>query len=133
MHPPIDSHPPTDPDRYLRAGVYYSLIAGMTLSTFLCAAGVALALAHTRHTPLALESVRPYYHAGYLVHALATLDATAVLMLATVALILTPVTRVVASVVAFAAGRDYKFALLTTLVVLEIVATVVLGFCGILS
>jgi uncharacterized membrane protein len=52
------------------------------------------------------------------------------MLVATVLLILTPVARVVVSIAAFAADRDYKFVVITSIVMFVMLLTVILGLLG---
>jgi uncharacterized membrane protein len=110
-------------------GVYHSLVIGMTVSTALFAIGVILALLRPSNAPLLAAAGRT----PHLIHGLLSLDPVAIMTLATIAMILTPVARVVVSIVAFAVDRDYTFVAITSFVLLAIVATVVLGALGILK
>lgn len=59
-----------------------------------------------------------------------SLDPIAVMVVATVALILTPIARVAVSMLAFAMDRDYAFVAITGFVLLAIVFTIFLGVTG---
>jgi uncharacterized membrane protein len=52
------------------------------------------------------------------------------MLLATALLILTPVARVVVSIAAFLTDRDYKYVVVTSIVLLVMGVTVVLGLFG---
>lgn len=110
--------------------VYRLLIAGMIVSSLLFASGIALALLHPRFIPLTTRWVRSQYHVGAVLHGITHGDPTAILLVATVLLILTPVARVVVSIVAFFIDRDYKFVAVTSFVFLVMVITVILGELG---
>lgn len=112
------------------AGVYKVLLVGMAVSTVLYAAGMIQAL--RRHERIVLSSawVRSHYHFSLVLHGLASLDPTALLLLATVILILTPVARVVVSIHAFYVDRDAKYVVVTGIVFLVIILTVLLGWLG---
>jgi uncharacterized membrane protein len=96
--------------RELYTIVYRSLLAGMSLSTALFAVGVVLQLLHT---------------AGVLGY-----NPVPLLKAGTRTMILTPICRMVASIIAFFLERDYRFAAITTFVLLTIVLSVVLGLAG---
>jgi len=107
--------------------VHRALLWGMVASTALYALGVARAL----EAPV----VVPLDHAFHLSwrqtwSGLAALDPTALMLAATVLLILTPVARVVLACIAFAVDRDRAFVLVTGAVLAVIALTVVLGRLG---
>jgi uncharacterized membrane protein len=83
------------------ADVYRVLLAGMFISTAIFLLGVIRALLLRTYFPLTPEWVRQHYHVSYVVHGLATLDPFALMLVATVLLILTPVVRVLVSIYAF--------------------------------
>ena len=107
--------------------VHRALLWGMVASTVLYALGVVRAL----QSPVVI----PLDHAFHLSWAqarsgLAALDPTALMLAATVILILTPVARVVLACIAFAVDRDRDFVLVTGAVLAVIVLTVILGRLG---
>ncbi|HVO60163.1 MAG TPA: DUF1634 domain-containing protein [Terriglobales bacterium] len=110
--------------------VYRLLIGGMILSNVLFAAGILLALLHPRYLPLTPEWVKAQYQWRTLKHGLATGNPISLMLLATALLILTPVARVIVSIAAFAADRDYKFVVITSVVMLVMLLTVTLGLLG---
>jgi uncharacterized membrane protein len=110
--------------------VYRLLIGGMILSNVLFAAGILLALLHPRYLPLTAEWVKAQYHWPALQHGLATGNPISLMLLATALLILTPVARVIVSIAAFAADRDHKFVVVTSVVMLVMLLTVTLGLLG---
>lgn len=112
------------------ADVYRLLIGGMILSNVLFAAGILLALLHRRFVPLTAQWVKAHYQWSTLSHGLAAGDSISLMLLATVLLILTPVARVVVSVAAFAADRDYKYVVITSIVMFVMLLTLVLGLLG---
>jgi uncharacterized membrane protein len=121
---------PTSTEENVYVDVYRLLIAGMIVSSLLFAAGIALALLHPRVLPLTTRWVRSQYHIRAVVHGIVHGDPTAILLVATVLLILTPVARVMVSIVAFLVDRDYKFVAVTSFVFLVMVITVLLGELG---
>ena len=120
--------PSTEENVYV--DVYRLLIAGMIASSVLFALGIVLAMLHPQYFPLSTRWVRSQYHVGTVVHGLLHGDPMAVMLVATVLLILTPVARVVVSIVAFAIDRDRKFVVVTSIVFLVMVITVILGELG---
>ena len=112
------------------ADVYRLLIGGMILSNVLFAAGILLALLHPRFLPLTAQWVKSQYEWRTLSRGLASADPISLMLLATVLLILTPVARVVVSIAAFAADRDYKYVVITSVVMFVMLLTVNLGLLG---
>jgi uncharacterized membrane protein len=89
------------------AGVYRALVTGMTISTILFAIGVVLAFVHTEPVDLAPNAMLKYYHWPVFSYGLMHGDPAAVMMLATIIMILPPIARVVVSIIAFAMDRDW--------------------------
>lgn len=112
------------------ADVYKVLLAGMVLSSSLFAIGVILALLHPAYVPLTPEWVRQQYHWHTFIHGLATLNPGTFMLLATVLLILTPVSRVLVSIYVFYVDHDRKYVVVTSIVFLVMVLTVVLSHFG---
>ena len=112
------------------ADVYRVLLAGMVVSTLLFAAGVVLALIHPAYVPLSAAWIRQNYHWAAFVHGLATGDPTTLMMLATILLILTPVSRVLVSIYVFYVDHDRKYVVVTSIVFLVMVLTVILSRLG---
>ncbi|HEX6502202.1 MAG TPA: DUF1634 domain-containing protein [Terriglobales bacterium] len=112
------------------ADVYRLLIGGMILSNLLFAAGIVLALLHPRFVPLTAQWVKTHSQWSNVLHGLAAGDPISLMLLATVLLILTPIARVIVSIAAFAADRDYKFVVITSIVMLVMLLTVTLGLMG---
>jgi len=112
------------------ANVYKVLLAGMIVSTALFAAGIVRALSHPQFIPLTPEWIKQHYHWRAVIDGIRSFDPTVIMLIATVLLILTPITRVLVSIYAFAVDRDYKFVAVTSMVMSVIVLTVVLGLFG---
>ncbi len=112
------------------SGVYRVLMAGMFASTALFIIGVALALLHPVVIPLDSKWILEQYHAGVVFQGLLLGNPASYMMLATILLILTPVTRVLVSIYAFWVDRDYKFVAVTSVVFLVMALTVVLSRLG---
>ncbi|MGH9487867.1 MAG: DUF1634 domain-containing protein [Terriglobales bacterium] len=109
------------------AVVYKALLWGMVASSVLFAAGVVLAL--RRHTVISLG---PPPSLGWTAfwRGLLHFDPTALMLAATVVLILTPVSRVCLALLAFWVDRDRKFVLVCGTVLGVIILTVILGRLG---
>jgi uncharacterized membrane protein len=122
---------PTMPNREAPANVYSAvyraLLWGMVVSTVLYALGVGQAL--WQGTTITLGPVTALGWGAMLGGAL-RLDASSLMQLATVVLILTPVARVVLALCAFWRDRDYRFVVVTGIVLAVIGLTVVLGRLG---
>ena len=112
------------------AVVYHALVYGMYASSALFLAGMLLALFRHESVPLTSAWVRGQmrWHVFWpgLLHA----DPTAIMLLATVLLILTPISRVVFSIYAFAVDRDWPYVWVTSVVLGVIALTVVLARFG---
>jgi uncharacterized membrane protein len=127
---PQNEHDPEVLEENVYAGVYHALLIGMYISTTLFAIAIARALLHPEFVPLTGEWVRDHYHWAVLRHGLATLDPTALMLVATAVLILTPVARVLVSIYAFAVDRNTKYVVITGIVFVIMVLTVILGLSG---
>lgn len=109
------------------AVVYQALLWGMVISSALFALGVVLSL--RRQTVISLGAM-PTLSWRQFWHGLMHLDPTELMQLATIVLILTPVSRVVVALLTFWADRDRKFVLVCGAVLGVIVLTVILGRLG---
>ena len=112
------------------SGVYRVLMAGMFLSTALFIIGVILALLHPAVIPLNSTWILEQYHLGVFFQGLLLGNPASYMMLATILLILTPVTRVLVSIYAFWVDQDYKFVIVTATVFLVMTLTVLSSFLG---
>lgn len=112
------------------ADVYKVLLAGMVLSTTLFAIGVVLALLHPSYVPLTPEWVRQQYHWKTFIHGFAVADPGAFMLLATILLILTPVSRVLVSIYVFYVDHDRKYVVVTGIVFFVMVLAVILSRFG---
>ena len=110
--------------------VYRVLLAGMFVSSALFAVGLARALLHPEAYPLTPEWVRSHYHWSAIWQGLKQFDAFTLMMVATALLILTPVLRVAISIWAFWVDRDYKYVVVTSIVLAVIALSVVLSHFG---
>ena len=134
--PMAEKHDPAHEERLgnvadnVYADVYRVLLVGMILSTLLFAAGVVMALIHPVYVPLSAAWIREHYHWTVFLHGLTTGDPTTLMMLATVLLILTPVSRVLVSIYVFYIDHDRKYVVVTSIVFLVMVLTVILSQLG---
>ncbi len=112
------------------ADVYDVLMIGMVISNILFIAGLALALAHPHFVPLTRDYIRSNYHWQAIKKGLASFRPVSLMMLATLLLILTPVSRVLISVYVFYRGKNHKYVIVTGTVSLVIALTVLLGSLG---
>ncbi len=122
--------PVTVAEENVYADVYRLLIAGMVVTNILFVIGLVLALVHPRYFPLSSEWVRSQYHWRTVVTGLAHGNPSSYMMLGSLLLILTPVARVIVSIYAFWVDHDRKYVALTTLVLIVIILTVILGQLG---
>ena len=119
-----------DSEANVYADVYRLLIGGMIVSNVLFAAGIVLALLHPQFVPLTTAWVRSHYQWTVLFEPLARGHAVSLMLVATLLLILTPIARVVVSIAAFASDRDYKFVGITSVVMVVMLLTLMLGLLG---
>lgn len=122
--------PQPSTEENVHAVVYYALVVGMLVSSILFLIGIASALAHPAYYPLTQRWVREHYSLSRVVHGVIGMDPMSLMMVATVVLILTPVSRVVVSIYAFIVDRDLKFVVVTSIVFVVMVITVVAGLLG---
>ncbi len=109
------------------AVVYKALLWGMVISSALFALGVVLSL--RRHMVISLGPMAAVSWSQFW-RGLLQLDPTELMQLATIVLILTPVSRVVVALLTFWVDRDRKFVLVCGTVLGVIVLTVILGRLG---
>ncbi len=112
------------------ADVYKVLLGGMVISTTLFVIAIVRALLRPEFVPLTPDWIRQHYHWSAIVQGIVSLDPTVIMLIATVLLILTPLARVVVSIYAFAVDRDRKFVAVTSIVLLVMALTVLLGSLG---
>jgi len=115
----------------LNKSMYSVLVVGMIASSILFASGLILFFVQNPN-PMQAEMTH-YSSFREFVQQLMLLRASAILVLATIILIATPITRVLISVVVFAVNRDLKFVLVTGIVVLILLVSMVLGYLWNLS
>jgi uncharacterized membrane protein len=102
----------------------------MVVTNILFIIGLVLALIHPRYFPLSSEWVRSQYYWRTVVSGLAHGNPISYLLLGSLLLIATPVARVAVSIYAFFVDRDYKYVVITGLVLLVILLTILLGKLG---
>lgn len=109
------------------AVVYKALLWGMVISSALFALGVVLSL--RRHTVISLGPM-PAVSWSQFWRRLVHFEPSELMQLATIVLILTPVSRVAVALLTFWVDRDRKFVLVCGTVLGVIVLTVILGRLG---
>lgn len=125
-----DGRPAPGAEENVHAVVYRVLRWGMLASTALFAIGIVLALVRPgAGAPLVGAAPSPHDLAWF-AQGMARLDPAAIMMAATVLLILTPVARVLGSIYAFAVDRDARYVIVTSAVLVVMGATVVAGLLG---
>ena len=97
------------------------LLAGIALSVALMAVGISLLVVRGEALP---GGVTPVSDLG---HGLVSLQAAAYLSLGLIVLIATPFVRVAGSIVAFARERDARYVLVTSVVLVVMCLSVLLG------
>lgn len=117
-------------DQGVYSAVYHALLYGMIASSVLFAIGLVRGMMLHTQFPLTQAWVTSHYHWNVVMHGLATLDPAVLMLVACVLLILTPVVRVIVSIIAFAEEGDRKYVLVTSIVLVVIVLSVVLGKAG---
>ena len=110
----------------LNKAMYDVLMGGMILSTATYIAGIALFL--TQNPSPLQASIIHYQTATQFAAALSTLQSAAVLTLATVFLVATPIARVLVSIFVFALNRNTKYVAVTTIVFLILLLSIMLGY-----
>ena len=110
----------------LNKAMYDVLMGGMILSTVTYVAGIALFLTQN-HSPLQATIVH-YQNVMEFTSALEALQAAAVLTLATVFLVATPIARVLISIFVFALNHNAKYVAITTIVFLILMSSILLGY-----
>jgi uncharacterized membrane protein len=121
-----------DSEGDIYAGVYRTLVVGMTTGSILLAIGVVLAFVRPGGASFALDAAHAY-HPGFILIGLIHADPIAFMALGTIVTILTPIARVVVSIVIFLRDRDYAFVWITLFVLLMAVLSLSLGLFGLRS
>lgn len=107
--------------RDLNEIVHGVLIIGLLISTALMLVGVALALIYGRDLPTAVPDI------GEVIRRVIALRPSGFLALGLLALIATPIVRVVGSIGAFLYERDWRYAAITCLVLAVLMVSLLLG------
>lgn len=127
--PPPPSGRPEEENvpRFLPPLIYYTLRAGVAVWALLALIGIGLLLSGTAGAFSAAAFHGTPFSLSGLVKGLATFKPADVLLLGFLVLIVTPLFRVVISVVSFAIARDRAFTVLTVSVLLLLGVSVVIG------
>ena len=112
----------------LNKAMYDVLMGGMILSSATYILGIALFLVQNQ-SPLQAAVIH-YQSLTQFWDALLTLQSPAVLTLATVFLIATPLTRVFISIFVFASNHNPKYVAVTSIVLAILIGSVLLGYFG---
>jgi len=107
--------------RDLNEVVHGVLILGLLISTALMIAGVGLDLFAQRELPTSVPDI------GNVINRVLVLRPSGFLALGLLVLIATPILRVIGSIGAFLYARDWRFASLTTLVLIVLLVSLMLG------
>jgi uncharacterized membrane protein len=112
----------------LNKAMYRVLMGGMILSSATYAVGIFLFFFRDQNS---LQTSIVHYQSlvGFVTELLA-LRSPAVLTLATMFVIATPITRVLISIVVFASNRNFKYVAVTVVVFLILISSVLLGYLG---
>lgn len=106
--------------------MYRVLVGGMILSSALYIVGVVLFLLQT---PVE-AAITHYQNVTDFTRGLFAYRSAAVLTLATVFLIATPIARVFVSILAFAVNRNLRYVAITIIVFLILISSILLGYVG---
>jgi len=108
------------------------LRSGVFISAAVIAFGILLLVAHgLKGVGNDLGAVGNYPHAfGQVFSGVARLDPISVITLGLLLVILTPVTRVAVSIVAFAMEKDWRYVVITAVVLFVLVVSFALGKAG---
>jgi uncharacterized membrane protein len=112
----------------LNKAMYDVLMGGMILSSATYVLGIVLFLSQNR-SPFQAGVVH-YRSITEFTQGLLTVRSEAVLTLATIFLIATPITRVLISTFVFAFNHNPKYVAVTAIVFLILIASIVLGYFG---
>ena len=110
----------------LNTAMYRILMGGMVISSALYVIGIILFLLQNPTSPQG--SITQYPNIQEFIAGLVGFRSAAVLMLATIVLIATPITRVVISILAFASNRNFKYVAVTGIVLLILITSILLGY-----
>jgi len=112
----------------LNKAMYDVLVVGMILSSATYILGIVLFVLQNQN-PLQ-TGISSYQTVAQFSTALFSFQSGAVLTLATIFLIATPITRVLVSIFVFAFNRNAKYVAVTTIVFLILMASILLGYFG---
>jgi uncharacterized membrane protein len=112
----------------LNKAMYDILMAGMILSGATYILGIALFFIQNQN-PLQAAVVH-YQSVTQFINALLAVQSAAVLTLATVFLIATPLTRVFISIFVFALNHNPKYVAVTSIVLAILIGSILLGYFG---
>lgn len=129
QHPPISPTPPGIDEtrrveenvRKINALVHWLLIIGLTAAAVCMVTGVVLGIITARGLPDAMVPLSD------LVTELLLFNPAAFLSLGLLLLIATPILRVAGSIFGFAIERDWRYTLITLIVLLIVLLSIVLG------
>ncbi len=127
---PSQTKPDASTELNVYADVYKVLLGGMLLSTLLFVIAIVRALTIREFIPLTPDWARHYYHWSAIAAGIRSFDPIVIMLIATVLLILTPVVRIIVSIYAFMVDRDHKYVVITSIVLLVMIITVILGTLG---
>lgn len=131
MNNPLTAHE-SEPSRLLHAAVYKALVTGMVVSSLLFAAAIVSAIVSGK--PMRLDSGWPPELHGFsgIWLGIRTADPVLLSVAGVVILILTPISRIFASIAAFTISRDFKFVGITVFVAVTVALAIFLGVTGVL-
>jgi uncharacterized membrane protein len=118
-----------DAEGDIYAGVYRTLVLGMTIATIFLAIGVLLAFVRPGSTSFVFDAAHAYRPSSILTgifHA----DPISFMAFGTIVTILTPIARVVVSIVVFLYDRDYTFVWITLFVLFTAILSISLALLG---
>jgi uncharacterized membrane protein len=119
---PTSAAPPSPHEQGdLNTVVQGVLIIGVAISTALMLVGIGLDLIYQRDPPMAVPDV------GEVLQRVVSLRPSGFLALGLLALIATPILRVMRSIIAFVYERDWRYAGVTTLVLLALIISLLLS------
>jgi uncharacterized membrane protein len=108
----------------LNRTMYYVLVAGMLSSGALYIIGIGLFVAENPSPSVSL----PRFDPGNFLRDISELRPVAILALATIVLIGTPITRVFISIIVFAKNRENRFVLVTGVVFTVLMISLLVGY-----
>jgi uncharacterized membrane protein len=131
MNNPRATHE-SEPSRLLHVAVYKALMTGMIVSSLLFAAAILSAIVSGK--PMRLDSGWPPELHGLsgIWLGIRTADPVLLSVAGVVILILTPISRIFASIAAFTVSRDFKFVAITVFVAMAVALAIFLGVTGVL-